>query len=113
MDTLFDKLKEYLAMDTEIPFDEFNGYYKELIAELNANFNGYNQDDCLKAICICLIVRSNADARATRSKANAKSFKKIGAKCAFWEDAINYRLRNEGMSASAIEEAVREINDKL
>lgn len=29
MQELFDKMKEYLNMDTEISFEEFDGYYKK------------------------------------------------------------------------------------
>ena len=67
-------------METEIPFEEFSEYYRKLIAELNQTFNDLDQENRLKALYICSIVQSNADARAKESKTTAKTFKKISAK---------------------------------
>lgn len=110
MDKLFAKLKEYLHMDEEISFEEFNAYYKSLITELNSGFDGFDQKELITAKYICMIVNSNAESRSKRSKLNAKAFKKMAAKCAFWADAINYRLLKQGMSSSAIDEAMESLN---
>ena len=110
MEKLFEKLKEYLHMDTEIPFEEFSEYYRNLIAELNLTFNDLDKETRIKALYICSIVQSNADARAKQSKAKAKAFKKISAKCAFWTDAIKFNLGKDGMSPEDIERATDEIN---
>ena len=37
METIKAKLKEYLAMDHELEFGEFNEYYNLVLAELNAS----------------------------------------------------------------------------
>lgn len=113
MDKLLEKLKEYLHMETEIPFDEFSEYYRTLIEELNQKFNDLNNDDRVKALYICSIVQSNADARAKESKVNAKAFKKMSAKCAFWADAIKFNLGKDGMSPEEIEKATEEINENI
>lgn len=113
MEKLLDKLKEYLHMETEIPFDEFSEYYRSLIGELNQKFNDLDNDARVKALYICSIVQSNADARAKGSKVNAKAFKKMSAKCAFWADAIRFNLGKSGMSAEDIEKATAEINDNI
>jgi hypothetical protein len=113
MDALLDKLKEYLKMDTEIAFEEFNEYYKQMMQELNDHFNEFDQDTCLKAHFICTIVQSNADSRSKHGKAKAKAFKKIAAKCAFWSDAIHFRLIKDGMTETAIEEAIEAINKEI
>ncbi|MDR3289400.1 MAG: hypothetical protein LBT22_08235 [Peptococcaceae bacterium] len=113
MDTLFEKLKEYLKMDTEIAFEEFNDYYKQLILELNEKFNDFDQDACLKARFICTTVQSNAESRSKHSKAKGKAFKKIVSKCAFWADAIHFRLLKEGMTEAAIEEGIEAINREV
>ncbi|MCB8816449.1 hypothetical protein [Desulfosporosinus shakirovi] len=113
MDKLLEKLKEYLHMETEIPFDEFSEYYRTLIEELNLKFNDLNNDDRVKALYICSIVQSNADARAKESKVNAKAFKKMSAKCAFWADAIKFNLGKSGMSSEEIEKATEEINENI
>ncbi|TGE34285.1 hypothetical protein [Desulfosporosinus sp. Sb-LF] len=113
MEKLFEKLKEYLHMDTEIPFEEFSEYYRNLIAELNLTFNELDNETRIKALYICSIVQSNADARAKQSKANSKVFKKISAKCAFWTDAIKFNLGKDGMSPEEIEHATEEINASI
>lgn len=113
MDKLFEKLKEYLHMDTEIPFEEFSEYYRNLIAELNKTFNDLDKEKRIQALYICSIVQSNAEARAKGSKATAKTFKKISSKCAFWVDAIKFNLIKDGMTAEEIEAATEEINSSI
>lgn len=113
MDKLLESLKEYLHMETEIPFEEFSDYYRQLISELNQTFSDLDKDARVKALYICTIVQSNADARAKASKINAKTFKKMSAKCAFWADAIKFNLTKDGMSAEEIEQATEEINTSI
>lgn len=113
MDKLFEKLKEYLHMDTEIAYEEFTEYYRVLIAELNQKFGDFGREDRLKALYICSIVQSNADDRAKSAKATAKAFKKISSKCAFWADAIRFNLVKDGMTNEEIEKATEEINNSI
>ena len=113
MDKLLEKLKEYLHMETEIPFEEFSEYYRNLIAELNETFSDLDQENRIKALYICSIVQSNADSRAKESKANAKTFKKMSSKCSFWADAIKFNLGKDGMSLEEIERATEEINESI
>jgi len=113
LDKLLEKLKEYLHMETEIPFEEFSEYYRNLIVELNLTFNDLDNDARVKALYICSIVQSNADARAKENKANAKAFKKMSAKCGFWSDAIKFNLGKSGMSSEEIEQATEEINTNI
>ncbi|MDR3599307.1 MAG: hypothetical protein P4L49_02290 [Desulfosporosinus sp.] len=113
MDKLLEKLKEYLHMEAEIPFEEFSEYYRNLIAELNQTFNDLDKEKRVTALYICSIVQSNAEARAKESKVNAKTFKKISAKCAFWSDAIKFNLGKDGMSPEEIEQATEEINGSI
>jgi cysteine sulfinate desulfinase/cysteine desulfurase-like protein len=113
LEKLLEKLKEYLHMETEIPFEEFSEYYRNLISELNQTFNDLDKDARVKALYICSIVQSNGDARAKASKVNAKVFKKMSAKCAFWVDAIKFNLGKDGMTAEEIERATEEINASI
>jgi len=113
LDKLLEKLKEYLHMETEIPFEEFSQYYQKLIAELNLTFNDLDNDARVKALYICSIVQSNAEARAKESKVNAKAFKKMSAKSGFWADAIKFNLGKSGMSPEEIEKATEEINENI
>ena len=113
MEKLLEKLKEYLKLEAEIPFEEFSEYYRKLIDELNRTFNDLDRENRVKGLYICSIVQSNADARAKESKATAKTFKKISAKCAFWSDAIKFNLGKDGMSPEEIEQATEEINTSI
>lgn len=113
MEKLFEQLKGYLHMDTEIPFDEFSTFYKSLIETLNSNFEDMDQAMRLKARYACSIVQANADSRAQRSKSNAKAYKKISSKCTFWTDAINFRLLKDGMTQQEIDQATEEINESI
>lgn len=113
MEKLFEKLKEYLHMDDEIPFEEFSEYYHSVMDELNANFQQMEQDDLVKARFICSIVQSNSDSRSKRSKSKAKVFKKMTSKCAFWADAINFNLLKSGLSQAQIDQATEEINQAV
>lgn len=113
MEDLFAKLKGYLHMESELPFEEFSAFYKEIIAYLNASFAQMDQKTCLKARYICSIVQANADTRARTSKATAKAFKKMSSKCIFWADAINFRLLKEGLSQEGIDGAMEEFNQEI
>ncbi|MPN32163.1 hypothetical protein SDC9_179639 [bioreactor metagenome] len=113
MEQLFEKIKEYLHMETEIPFNEFSDYHKQVTQALNKGFEDMNQEMRLKARYVCSIVQANADSRAKRSKKNAKGYKKISAKSGFWMDAINYRLIKDGMTQAEIDSKTEEINEAI
>jgi len=113
MEDKLTKLKEYLQMETEIPYEEFKTYYTSLIDQLNKEYNEMDQATCLKARFICSIVKANAEARSHKNKINGKSFKKMDAKCNFWMEAIDHRLKKEGVTQADIEMAMNEINKEM
>lgn len=113
MDQKMLKLKEYLQMDTEISFEEFKDYYSSLIEQLNTEYNEMDQAGCLNARFICSIVKANAETRSHKNKTNGKAFKKMAAKCGFWMEAIDHRLKKEGVNQAAIDLAMNEINKKM
>ncbi len=110
MEEKLSKLKEYLQMDTEISFEEFKTYYTGIIEQLNAQYAEMDQGTCLKARYVCSIVKANADSRAAKSKATSKAFRKMSAKCGFWMEAIDHRLKKEGLPQAAIDQAMDELN---
>lgn len=113
MEQLFEKMKEYLHMETEIPADEFSEYHKKMIQVLSDDFEDMDPEMRLKARYICSIVQANADSRAKRSKSNGKLYKKISAKAIFWMDAINFRLIKDGMTQADIDKKMEEINESM
>ncbi|AHF07316.1 hypothetical protein [Desulfitobacterium metallireducens] len=113
MEQLFEKMKEYLHMETEIPLDEFSEYHKKVIQTLTDSFEDMDEDMRLKSRYICSIVQANADSRAKRSKKNGKLYKKISAKAGFWMDAINFRMIKDGMTQADIDKKMEEINEVM
>jgi hypothetical protein len=113
MEEKMSKLKEYLQMETELPFEEFKEYYSSLMEQLNSEYNEMDQPTCLKSRFICSIVKSNAESRSHKNKINGKAFKKMASKCGFWMEAIDYRLKKEGLTQAKIELEMSEINNKM
>lgn len=113
MEDKLNKLREYLQMETEISFEEFKEYYSGLINSLNSEFDEMDQATCLQARFICSIVKANGETRAHRNKANGKAFKKMAAKCSFWMEAIDHKLKKEGLTQPAIESAMAEFNNNM
>lgn len=107
MEKLFNQMGEFITMETEIPFNEFQTYYDEVVAFLNAEFQTLTQEDLIKMSGITQIVGLNGKNRATRKDQFAKKYNKISSKCNFWTDAINFKLKKEfAMDDESIEEAV-------
>ena len=113
MENFFAKMKEYLHMDTEISFAEFNDYYQQVMDYLKANYETLEKDDSIKAKFILMILASNSAARAQRKGPEMKKYKKINEKTRFWADAINFRLIQSGLSQSEIDQALDEINKAI
>lgn len=113
MEQHFQKLKEYLNMDTEIPFDEFEVYYKEVITYLQGNFESLEHATLIKARYITSIISGNASNRAGRKGSQAKKYRKMADKCDFWADSIKYRLLQEGLTEEQIDEAEQKLNEVI
>lgn len=106
MEALMTKMKEYLGMDTEIPYGEFNEYYQQVMGYLQANYDGMANEDLFQAKYILSIISTNAAGRAHRKGPESKKYNKISEKTSFWNKAISYRLEKSGLSPKEIEEAV-------
>ncbi|MGI5902403.1 MAG: hypothetical protein ACOX7U_08020 [Desulfitobacteriia bacterium] len=107
------KLKEYLHMDSLLPFAEYKEFYTEVIEELNKNYSELDQKARLQARYICNTIKVNAESRARGNKINGKAFKKMAAKCAFWVEAIDHRLGKEGLDLKEINRLMEEINKTM
>lgn len=110
MEALLTKMKEYLEMDTEIPYGEFNEYYQQVMGYLQASYDKMENEDLFKAKYILSIVSSNAAGRAQRKGPESKKYNKISEKTSFWGKAISYRLEKSGLSSKEIDEAVEKIS---
>jgi hypothetical protein len=113
MEQLYEKIKEYVKMDTEISTEEFMEYYKKVIDKLVADFDQLTEDEQFKARAIASVLSGNAAARAKRKDADSKKFKKAQEKSKFWVDAIEYRLKKAGLSESDISERAAAIEKEM
>jgi len=109
----FQKLKDYLSMDTEISFEEFEAYYKDVIGYLQQNYQEMDQPALIKARYITSIVAANAYDRARRKGPQHKKYRKMAEKCEFWSEAIKYRLLKEGLREAQLEEAEQKLSEAV
>ncbi len=108
MDALRAKMQEFLKMETEISYEEFNEYYKSVMDFLQREFENLDQDGLVTMSGICQIMYLNAGSRGQRkSEANQKKFRKMAEKGKFWYDAMELRLNKQyGLKGEALEEAI-------
>lgn len=114
MENLTAKLKEYLSMDTEIEFKEFQGYYNAIIDKLNKDYQSLTEEELLTIRYILNTVAINADNRSARKDKYVKKFRKMADKTKFWADAISLKLKKEmGYTDASIEEADERIDKEM
>ena len=114
METIKAKLKEYLSMDHELEFGEFNEYYNTVMAELNANYQNYDAEALLNMRYILSTVAVNAQAWSMRKDKNSKKYRKIDEKCRFWFDAITYKLTKElGYTSEMIDDFEEKVDAEM
>jgi len=109
MQELLTQLQEYLRMESDLPFPEFQEYFRKLIEELRTNFEAMSSEERIQARYICKIVGTNAQIRAGKSRLHMKQFRKINEKCQFWLEAIDFRLEKEGLSEQEIEDKMEQV----
>ncbi|AEF95306.1 hypothetical protein Desca_2479 [Desulfotomaculum nigrificans CO-1-SRB] len=113
MEKYFEKMKEYLNMDSEISYEEFNDYYSQVIAFLNDNYQHLSNDETVKARFILSILVSNSQERAKKYKPLSKKYRKIAEKSNFWAEALTYQLLKRGMTKQQIIQAEKELHDAV
>lgn len=107
MEELYAKLREYLQMDEDIPFAEFDSYYKAVMAEFMANYKGYDKETLIKAAAITTVAAANAIDRGKTKDANSKKFRKMAEKLSFWAEAIALRLEKEhGLNKNQVDQEI-------
>lgn len=89
-------------MDTEISFDEFDGYYKKVVAFLNDNWQELNEEDTMHMLFILDNLKSNGEDRAKRKEKEAKKYAKMAQRTEIWANALIKRLRDAGLTDEEI-----------
>ena len=76
MESIVTKLKEYLAMDSEIEFSEFQDYYNKVLEKLNQDYQELTEDELLKIRYVLNTIAVNAENRWARKDKYVKKYKK-------------------------------------
>ncbi len=103
---LYNKMLDYLKMEDEIGFKEFDQYYKDVIAELEKNYQQYDQEQGLQALFVVDNIKTNSDSRMQRKFAEAKKYKKISQRAQIWVEALFLHLVKGGMTDKEIHEKI-------
>lgn len=104
IESLYEKMLAYLNMEEEIPFKEFDEYYKETLKEFEENYMNYNQEQGLRALFIMDNLKTNSDSRVQRKFDEAKKYKKISQRAQIWVEALFSHLIKLGMTDKEIRE---------
>ena len=106
MEQLCAKMGEFVKMETELPFPDFQAYYQEVMDYLQKNYQDMTDEQLVQAKGITMIMGSNANMRSLRKDENRKKFQKMAQKSNFWENAIKLRLTKAGMTEQELDEKV-------
>ncbi len=102
---LYVKIHEYLNMDEEISFAEFEQYYKSVIKFFGESSESLQEEDIWKGLFIIENLMSNAKSRASESKGSQqKKYKKIVDRSTLWAQNFAARLYKLGYSEEQLNE---------
>ncbi|PYZ98552.1 hypothetical protein CR205_08190 [Alteribacter lacisalsi] len=98
MQELYKEIHTYLNMEEEIPFDQFDQYYKKVIDHFNDEADKFEEEDVWRGLFISENVMSNAQGRAKEEKGSkrAKKYKKMSQRLKLWAQNFAGRLRQMG-----------------
>ncbi len=106
LESLSQRMQEYVKMEDELAFDIFVAYYQDLITFLQAEYQNLNTEQLIETEAICNIVAANAQSRALSKNDQRKKFQKMAEKGAFWQKAIHANLKKQGFSDEELQEKV-------
>ncbi|MCE7794354.1 hypothetical protein K8O68_18395 [Salipaludibacillus sp. CUR1] len=105
MNELYKQIHVYLNMDEEIPFDEFEKYYKKVLKYFNEQADQFEEEDVWKALFISENVMSNAEGRAKEEKGNkAKKYSRMAQRLTLWAQNFAARLAEMGYNKDQMNE---------
>jgi hypothetical protein len=103
MQDLYAKIQVYLNMDEEIPFKEFNDFYKKVTDKLGADHDSFEEGDVWKALFVVESVLSNAESRAKDTRGSeSKKYKKMAERTQLWAKNFTARIGELGYSEEDI-----------
>ncbi|RSL32007.1 hypothetical protein D7Z54_17545 [Salibacterium salarium] len=106
MDKYYDKVQEYLNMDTEIEFEEFRNYYQDVLSYLEKQQEEIAEDEIWKSLFVVESIMSNAENRANTAKKTAerKKYKKMSERTKLYAQFFTKKLHDMGYTQDQIEE---------
>lgn len=112
IESLYEKMIEYLNMENEIDFKEFDGYYKQALRELESNYKQYDQQKGLRALFIMDNLKANSESRAQRKFPETKKYKKIAQRSQIWVEALFVHLKQLGMKDEEIQQQIEKMYEE-
>lgn len=109
IDNLYENMLEYLKMEDEITFKEFDEYYKKVLSELEQNYESYDQEKGFQALFIMDNLKTNSDSRVQRKFSEAKKYKKISQRAQIWVEALFIHLVKSGLTDKEIHARIEEM----
>ena len=114
VEALYNKIQEYLNMDEEISFEEFDDFYKQVVSELSERHEQLDEEDLWKALYVVENIMSNADSRANSLKgAVSKKYRKMAERTQLWSKNFMGRLRALGYTEEQINERFDKMYEEL
>ncbi|TSB45367.1 hypothetical protein [Alkalicoccobacillus porphyridii] len=103
MQELYDQIQVYLNMEDEIPFKEFQSFYKKVIDFLAENAEDLDEESLWKALFVVENVISNAEGRANDTRGGeAKKYAKMASRLQLWAKNFGARLGRAGYTEDDI-----------
>jgi hypothetical protein len=105
VEEMYKQIHIYLKMEEEIPFEEFETYYKKVINYFNDEAEQFNEETLWKALFISENVMSNAEGRSNEEKgAKAKKYAKMSQRLKLWAQNFAARLGELGYNEEQLNE---------
>ncbi|MDO7267436.1 hypothetical protein [Shouchella clausii] len=110
MQAQYERIQQYLNMDEEISFKEFQNFYKEVINELSKAHQGMDEATLWKALFVVENIISNADGRAKETKgAEVKKYSKMSQRLQLYAKNFGVRLGEAGYTEEDINERFQQM----
>lgn len=105
MQQLYGKIHEYLNMDEEITFEEFDQFYKQVLKHFSEKAEDLAEEDVWKGLFIVENIMSNAENRIKEEKgAKQKKYKKMKERASLWAQNFAGKLYKLGYTEEQLNE---------
>ncbi|CAM3804493.1 hypothetical protein [Alkalicoccus chagannorensis] len=98
MQELYKEIHFYLNQEEEVPFKQFDDYYKRVLKYFDEHAEEFKEEDVWKALFISENVMSNADERSkeVKNQKQAKKYSRMSQRLTLWAQNFAARLARRG-----------------